>query len=131
MAEFAETISNLLRCCAHRYYSRVADLRRRPQCVFRCFQIRASFVEALIVHKILHLIADDVIKIPPLKCIIMLPHFSAKARISHNGHFPEAVIFSPYVLCVVIVEGVSLPPDSFRDDISLDAQFPIRGINQV
>ena len=58
-----------------------------------------------------------------------MANFGAKACVSHHRHFPAAAVLAPYVLGVVIVEGVI--HSSNGEIVELDTHFAIGCVNQV
>ena len=61
--------------------------------------------------------------------------FGSEACVSHHRHFAAAVAFSPYMLGIVIIEGVIHSAygehSAYVERVALDTHFAIGCVNQV
>lgn len=130
IAKRTKVFPDFLRRGTQSNYLNFAFRRNTPQFLFcRDDAVVAAFV-VLISDKVLHLIADNVIEALPGEGVAAT-HFGGKACVGHHGHFiaHAAIAFSPCTILPILIKGIIQSID--RNNVALNVQLPIRGINEV
>ena len=86
----------------------------------------------LVFHQVLHLIADDEIKVFPTEAVVVSPNLGSKAAVGHHGHLtacPLEIIAKEHVLRVVAAQRIIKARGC--DDVLLYPQLAVGSVNQI